>query len=161
MEFIELRVDALSKKVRKEFGLSQENLVSCHQVLESTDKELDKVKKAAGFCEKHQPTGGTRNCLMCAVESLCAAMGEIALICEDPRDEYKVTAYDCHCDEKQVVEQVRALKKKADALTKAGWGLSGAVKILGMHNPSEGIDMVLEDWKTAATGVVPECEKAR
>lgn len=72
--------------------------------------DLARVRKAAGFCAKHEPDGGARNCLVCGCERLSGALSKIASMCEGYPE---VTAYDCHCNEDLVVKQVEELRSRA------------------------------------------------
>lgn len=78
----------------------------CEQ-LETARNELDEVQKAAGFCHKHQPNGGARNCLVCGCEKLSHALSRIAYACE-PSNEMEVSSFDLYCDEEAVVCQVKS-----------------------------------------------------
>lgn len=64
------------------------------------------IEKAVGLCEKHKPTGGARNCVLCGLERQLVSISEIASICEGNPE---VTAYDVHCNEREVVGQVAEL----------------------------------------------------
>lgn len=76
-------------------------------------RERDLLKAAAGFCEKHQPTGGYRNCVICAFERQFHALSEIASICEGNPE---ATAYDVYCNETEVVKQVATLVRERDRI---------------------------------------------
>jgi hypothetical protein len=67
---------------------------------------IQALEKAAGFCRLHQPDGGERNCLVCAVEMLSRALSEISYLCGEP-NEMHVSEYDTHYSELAVVEQVK------------------------------------------------------
>lgn len=78
--------------------------------------ELDKVKKAAGFCEKHAPKGGARNCLVCACEKLSHALSKISYAC-GTENEMHQSEYDTHFNEDEVVTQVEVLRSQRDSLS--------------------------------------------
>jgi len=70
--------------------------------------KLDCHEKAAGFCEAHQPNGGTRNCVICGLEKLSAALSRISYLCDKPNP-MQISPYDVHCNEAEVVKQVEHL----------------------------------------------------
>lgn len=74
-------------------------------------KRTHSVEQSAGFCDKHQPTGGARNCLVCAVEKLSHALSKISYACGRP-NEMQVSDYDVHFNEDAVVKQVEKLVKR-------------------------------------------------
>ena len=85
-------------------------------LLESARTELAALRDAATFCDKHQPNGGKRAvCLVCAVQSLSAALSRISYLCGEP-NEMECGPYDLDCDASAVVEQVAVLRKKAASL---------------------------------------------
>ena len=67
-------------------------------ILEATEqlrKDNEELKKAAGFCDKHQPNGGHRNCLVCACEKLSFALSRISYLLGQP-NEMQQSDYDIH-----------------------------------------------------------------
>ncbi len=78
--------------------------------------EADNLRAAAGFCEKHQPNGGSRNCLVCGIEALYAALHRIAQTI-GKEDDFAISM-----DHERLAEQVIAkvewerLKQERDAL---------------------------------------------
>lgn len=40
-------------------------------------KRAEDAEKAGGFCDKHKPNGGARNCLVCGCERLSHALSRI------------------------------------------------------------------------------------
>ena len=79
--------------------------------IHSLRHQLDQVTKAAGFCDKHQPTGGARNCLVCACEKLSHALDRISYLCGEP-NEYELSEYGTHFDEDAVIKQVQSIQSQ-------------------------------------------------
>jgi hypothetical protein len=87
---------------------------------EALTAERDALRDAAPLCETHKPNGGKRGvCLVCACQSLSAALSRISYLCGEP-NEMGCGPYDVHCEESAVVEQVVALRAERDALVSAG-----------------------------------------
>lgn len=78
-------------------------------VARKLERELDEALKAGGFCEKHKPDGGARNCLVCGCEKLSFALSQISYLCGAP-NEMRVSEYDTHFNEEEVVKQVDQLR---------------------------------------------------
>jgi hypothetical protein len=74
------------------------------------EADLDRLRKSVGLCDKHQPDGGARNCLVCAVEKLSHALSRISYICGNP-NEMQVSDYDTHYNEGEVVREVERLRE--------------------------------------------------
>lgn len=77
--------------------------------------ERDQLKQAAGFCDKHKPNGGSRNCLVCATEKLSYTLSRISYICSQP-NEMEVSDYSVNYNEDEVVKQVKQLKQQLEQL---------------------------------------------
>jgi hypothetical protein len=73
------------------------------------ERENNQLRAAAGFCEKHQPDGGMRNCLVCGCEKLTHALDRISYACGEP-NEHGLSEYGNHYDEEIVVKQVEQLR---------------------------------------------------
>ncbi len=69
--------------------------------------EAAQLKAASGFCEKHQPNGGTRNCLVCGCIKLSNALHQIDYALGSP-NEMEVSDYSLHANEDAVVERVKS-----------------------------------------------------
>lgn len=82
--------------------------------LASAQQAKQDALKAGGFCEKHHPDGGTRNCVICAGEALMAALSRISYACEPP-NEMGVSIYAVHMDEEGVVQRVQEMAKAKQA----------------------------------------------
>lgn len=77
----------------------------------SLEHQLKEAMSAAGFCDRHQPNGGARNCLVCGCEQMSYALSKISYICGEP-NEMQQSEYDVHCNEDAVVYQVQLLIDK-------------------------------------------------
>lgn len=81
--------------------------------LDEANSSVTTIQKAAGFCDKHKPNGGSRNCLVCGCEESTHALSEIDYCTGEPNDEH-VSCYDIDYDERAVVERVKRLKVKLE-----------------------------------------------
>lgn len=79
------------------------------QELIAANKAKDLLQKAAGFCEKHQPNGGSRNCLVCGCETLSRALSKIDYVIGEP-NEMEASLFDVDCNEDRVIEAATRLK---------------------------------------------------
>lgn len=69
----------------------------------------------APMCDRHFAPGGRRAvCLVCAGQSLQHALSRISYACEE-ENEMRLSTYDVFYEESAVVEQVQALRRRADA----------------------------------------------
>lgn len=92
--------------------------------------EVETHRKSAAWCDKHQPNGGQRGtCLVCACQSLSAALSRISYLCGEP-NEMECGPYDVHADETAVVAQVETLRSDFAALQHAIVGDTGASAIV-------------------------------
>lgn len=71
-------------------------------------KRAEDAEKAGGFCDKHKPNGGARNCLVCGCERLSHALSRIDYALGPPNG-MGVSDYDLHYDEEAVVKRVENL----------------------------------------------------
>lgn len=82
---------------------------------DSLRAELEVYKDSAGFCEKHKPTGGVRNCLVYGCINLSHAIDQICYTCEEP-NEMEVSSYTVNQNADAVVEQVKKLRAEVEDL---------------------------------------------
>lgn len=94
-------------------------------IAETTNDELlplidknQQLRDAAGFCDKHKPDGGHRNCLVCGCEKLSFALDKISYTCGEP-NEMGVSNYSVNYDEYEVVKQVEQLRDDLKQCTEA------------------------------------------
>ena len=77
-------------------------------------EELESYRKAYKPCEKHEPKGGSRGkCVICVLEDFSHVISQIDYLLGKP-NEYQVSDYDWHRDEKVVLERLRQKLKKFD-----------------------------------------------
>ena len=81
------------------------------------ERERDAAIKSAGFCGKHKPNGGVRNCLVCTCGLLSFTLSHISYLCGHP-NEMNQSDYDLHYNEQEVVKQVQQLIQERDQLRK-------------------------------------------
>lgn len=74
-------------------------------------KQRDDAMNAGGFCIKHKPTGGVRNCLICACMKLTHTLEKIDYELSEP-NEMGVSDYCLHYDEEEVLRKVKELVNK-------------------------------------------------
>lgn len=79
--------------------------------------ERDTTKAAAGFCEKHQPTGGHRNCLVCGCQALSRTISKIDYAIS-PKNDMEVSLFDVDCNEERVIRAVELMRDERDAAVK-------------------------------------------
>ena len=85
------------------------NLETLEEVCQKLELERNRALNAGGFCEKHQPSGGVRNCVICGMIELTHALHEIDYALSEP-NEMELTDYDLHYDEDEVVRKVKDLR---------------------------------------------------
>lgn len=93
--------------------------------IQALEAERDAHQHSAAWCEKHKPAGGQRAmCLVCACQSLSAALSRISYLCGKP-NEMECGPYDVHSDESAVVAEVSAALAEVEALRAV---LGGSIK---------------------------------
>lgn len=93
---IDKAVDEKAAQLITNFNIERKELV----------ERAEKAEAAAGFCDKHKPDGGHRNCLVCGCENLQHALIRISYLCETP-NEMQVSDYSIHYNEDAVVKQLQ------------------------------------------------------
>jgi len=96
----------------------KKRVIVLEEDLNCIERENQQLKAAAGFCEKHKPNGGSRNCLVCACEKLTSVLDRISYECGTP-NEHGLSEYGNHYDEDIVVKQVLALKAELKVCAEA------------------------------------------
>lgn len=77
--------------------------------------KLAQYRASMPTCEEHKPVGGARGgCLICACIKYSYTLSRIDYACGSPNEQI-VSGYDVHCDEEEVVKNVRALADKLAA----------------------------------------------
>lgn len=72
------------------------------------------LEKAVGLCDEHQPTGGSRNCVICGLMEMSRALSRIDYLLGDP-NLMEVSDYDVHANPQVVVERLKAFLVHASA----------------------------------------------
>lgn len=109
----------LAKAIREAESIGfwgQLSAKSSEQLLSSA-KQLQQIQQATGLCEKHQPNGGARRCVICSCESMHLALNKISYICGEP-NEFEMSQFDDHGNEMEVVKQIEGLKSKLQQVEK-------------------------------------------
>lgn len=89
-------------------GVSRQAVEEARDALLSLSAQNEESTKAAGWCEKHKPKGGARNCLVCACIKLTYALSRIDYAL-GPKNEMGLALYDTDYDEERVVQAVEQL----------------------------------------------------
>ncbi len=88
---------------------------STDQVCVEAAQAIQDLTDMAPMCDTHIAPGGRRAvCLVCAGQDLMHALSRISYVCEE-ENEMRISTYDVFYEESAVVQQVQALRKRADA----------------------------------------------
>lgn len=101
----EHRVDEVVFQITGDEG-DECSLVVIKQHCDTLQRSNAELQAAAGFCEKHKPDGGARNCLVCGCIELSHALHQIDYIFSE-KTEMEVSDYDLHQNPDEVVSRTK------------------------------------------------------
>lgn len=122
--------DAILNEIKRRFDKVEAVISSDRSAFAAVEKERDELRAAAGFCNKHQPNGGARNCLVCGCEALTTALSRISYACEPP-NEMECSTFDVYRDEEAVLAQVKVVVAERDTARALLDQAKGALEMWG------------------------------